>query len=386
MLSTLLHDFRATSAQAMFNGLSRYRLEGDLAHLSADLSLSHAALQGTDWALQLWACPEHDARRIKLAEMPLERPAGSAIRVEGTTPVSPSAAAGSFRVALALASGRNGVFSEIHDLVDFTASEQFVLPRFTGLAQCDLAGEGLCVRVPQVSNPRAAGSLSGSLEAQLWALDAPYAGEAFSGTQLAAATLGVLGGGESLEGPLFALADAAVPRDANLVLMLREWTPLGLLTRDFRSLALPQREARECEPARSAEVQAVPTPEAAPVVAVVGVKAKAKAEAKAEVEVQARTQPEAAPAPVETAPAPVKASASAKTGKTRSGRAARAAAPQLVSVNTAAEKELAAVKGLTNKIAAQIVAGRPFKSLDALVELKGMGPKLLERVRDSLSV
>jgi competence ComEA-like helix-hairpin-helix protein len=52
-----------------------------------------------------------------------------------------------------------------------------------------------------------------------------------------------------------------------------------------------------------------------------------------------------------------------------------------VSLNTASRKEIAAVKGISNKVAENIVAARPFASLDELLKVKGVGAKLLEKVR-----
>ena len=142
-----------------------------------------------------------------------------------------------------------------------------------------------------------------------------------------------------------------------LVLMPCEWTPASLVTRDDCNFAVPH----------AVEAMAVPLV-AAPVAARVD-------EAPA---VEARAAPAAAPARSKaTAPqAPAKAKVSEKSTKVEA----------LPSVNTASADELAAVKGLSKTVAKAIVAGRPYASLDELTRAKGMGEKLLARVRQQLSL
>ena len=60
--------------------------------------------------------------------------------------------------------------------------------------------------------------------------------------------------------------------------------------------------------------------------------------------------------------------------------------PATVSVNKASEAELAAVKGLPKAVASAIVAARPFKTLDELVKVKGMGVKMLDKLKGGLSL
>jgi DNA uptake protein ComE-like DNA-binding protein len=52
-----------------------------------------------------------------------------------------------------------------------------------------------------------------------------------------------------------------------------------------------------------------------------------------------------------------------------------------VSRNSASPKEIAAIKGISKKVAENIVAARPFRSVDELLRVKGMGAKLLQKVR-----
>ena len=51
-------------------------------------------------------------------------------------------------------------------------------------------------------------------------------------------------------------------------------------------------------------------------------------------------------------------------------------------LNTASEAELSAVKGLPPSVARAIIAARPFATLDEVCKAKGMGPKMLAKLRD----
>lgn len=61
-----------------------------------------------------------------------------------------------------------------------------------------------------------------------------------------------------------------------------------------------------------------------------------------------------------------------------------------ININTATVEQLQEVKGFGPKTSAAIVAYRDahgaFKSVDELVNVKGVGEKTLERVKDSLTI
>jgi len=61
-----------------------------------------------------------------------------------------------------------------------------------------------------------------------------------------------------------------------------------------------------------------------------------------------------------------------------------------IDLNTAAERELAFVPGLSRRLARAVVEHRtaqgPFASVDELLAVKGIGPRRLERARPRLSV
>ncbi|MEC4686214.1 MAG: helix-hairpin-helix domain-containing protein [Nitrospirota bacterium] len=58
----------------------------------------------------------------------------------------------------------------------------------------------------------------------------------------------------------------------------------------------------------------------------------------------------------------------------------------LVDLNTATEKELQSIKGIGPVYAARIIAGRPYKSIDDLLKVKGIGRKKLDKIRAYFTV
>ncbi len=52
-----------------------------------------------------------------------------------------------------------------------------------------------------------------------------------------------------------------------------------------------------------------------------------------------------------------------------------------VNLNTASQAEIESLPGVGPTLAQRIVEGRPFRSLEDLDRVKGIGPKLLERLR-----
>jgi competence protein ComEA len=57
-----------------------------------------------------------------------------------------------------------------------------------------------------------------------------------------------------------------------------------------------------------------------------------------------------------------------------------------VSIMTASVEELAGVPGVNRKLAADIVKHRPYKSMDELVKVRGIGPKMILILRKVLTV
>lgn len=58
----------------------------------------------------------------------------------------------------------------------------------------------------------------------------------------------------------------------------------------------------------------------------------------------------------------------------------------LIDLNTATKKELMAVKGIGKITADKIIAGRPYKTIDDLIRVKGIGKKKLESMRQYFKI
>lgn len=310
-----------------------YAFDGDQVQLNAEL-LGNAA---GNWALQLWACDApFDGQPVagtKVAEVAVEGEA----RVCTSVPAFPPAGHAQHAMVLVLADGHDG---SVHDFANFPLPEQFAQPRIQGTAGFTLGDSQVHITVDGIDNPRAADNLSGSLVAELWALPAPFGERGNTdGVQLAGVFLGSLAGQHGWQHLAFDLPLAARPTGTwHVALLLREWTAAGYVTRDFTDFPLPVSWAAE-------------------------------AAAVAEVEPAAPATPAKKPAAKKAAP---KAAPKAEAGK--------------VSINTASEAELAAVKGLPKAVAAAIVAARPFKQVDDLLAVKGVGAKLLDKLKGSLAL
>lgn len=356
---------QSSPAPVRFGHNSGFAFDGDLVRLEADLVVT-APLDAaqSDWSLQLWAEPIGTVAAqsvIKLAELalgPLLPDEYGRLTITELAPAFLPAGAGEYQVALALAC-RTGASEAICDRVDFPRAESFVLPRLGGTVSYAIEGGTTRVQVDRVVNPRPVGNLSGTLALELWALPAPYLGGAFAGVQIGAAVLGSLAGQAEWQDvkvdlPTFALA----PGHWHLALMLREWTGNGYLTRDYSNFAIPVVVAAVTE-AAAAEGQVAAPPAAetgsAPAAVVAAVVAPAPARSR------------------KAAAKPAKPAAEAKSvGKKAAAR---------VSINNGSEWDLLSLPGVSPRLAAGIIAGRPWQAVDDLVKVKGIGPKLLEQLR-----
>jgi len=57
-----------------------------------------------------------------------------------------------------------------------------------------------------------------------------------------------------------------------------------------------------------------------------------------------------------------------------------------VDLNTTTARELQSVSGIGPTLATEIIAGRPYKKVDDLLRVSGVGQKLLEKIRPALVV
>ena len=60
--------------------------------------------------------------------------------------------------------------------------------------------------------------------------------------------------------------------------------------------------------------------------------------------------------------------------------------PRVLDLNTAAVSQLQGLPGVGPALASRIIAGRPFARVDELVEVRGIGPHTLDRVRRHVRV
>ncbi len=362
---------------ARLHGPHGYRLDGDTIHLNAMFALLHAEAHERSWALQLWACPSAPrcARDLaghivsEVALPPMAELADEIEHFEVSAFARPPAGAGEHVMVLVLAAGQSGQFNEVHDLAVYSHRQQFVQPRLSGNVGYSIDGARVEIAVDRVENPRPATNRSGTLSLELWALPAPFVGGLFQGHHLAGVEIGSVHGQNELALRPIDLAFTQPPAGTwHFVLMLREWTAIGFVTRDFANFATPFVSAPRIENTCAA---IAPTKPAAPAVA--GSPAAVVAKAPASVVAPATAK---APAPEMT-----KAAAPKPTPK-----ASVDASAKCVSVNTARVEELAALKGLPKKVAEDIVKHRPFGSLDDLRRVKGLGAKILAKVRSSLKL
>jgi hypothetical protein len=320
-----------------------YRFEGDRVHIKAMFTVLDAAAHQLNWALQLWACPVAPAgpaeiRGQLVADVALPPMGEVADEIESfdvSAPAFPPAGQGDFFIVLALVAGNPGKVVVVQDFAVYPRCERVVQPRLAGSVGFRIEGDRVKIEVERIENPREASNLSGTLSVELWALSAPYRGGRFAGIPLAGVAFDPLSGQCEYRRRSFDLAFKAPPAGTwNLVLMLREWAAGGFVTRDFTNFAVPMIVL----------------------------------------------------APVDSTPAPVPAAEAAAVSSGKIKAPAAAASPGPVSVNTATAEQLAAVKGLPMIVVEGIVARRPFKSLNELVKVKGMGEKLLAKLRSRLKL
>src|SRR5262249_38329009 len=141
--------------------------------------------------------------------------------------------------------------------------ETFTLPRLNGPVAVDWTATGARIRIGGIENPRDLANLSGLLVLELWALSTDYSGGSFTGMPLGGAELGALAGQVSWNNIDFELSLAAHPAaGTHVILMLREWTAAGYITRDFVNVAAPTAQpvaAPVSSPAAKAATTSQPT-------------------------------------------------------------------------------------------------------------------------------
>lgn len=309
-------------------------------------------------SLQLWACAEPFnggvLHGIKVAEIDCGVLTHDTVIVQ-TVPAYLPAGTQAHVMELVLVEG-----DTILSHAGFSQTQTFALPRLQGVVNLLVSEANATVSVEQIDNPRDADNTSGTLVLELWSLTEQYNGGAFAGTQLANAILGVLSGQQSWQAVSIELPLINAPVvGAPLVLMLREWTADGYLTRDYRHL-----------PAVSAVVvEEALTPVVVEVLSPAVEKTAELVEAKAEV-IKLEEKP--------VAVAEVKPAAKTET--------APVAKKVELTVNSATLAQLIAEKGISKSIAEKLIAARPYKTWQEVAKVKGIGGKTLAILRNRFGV
>ena len=260
------------------------------------------------------------------------------------------------------------------------------------------------LNIDGIASDRFADNISGTLNLELWALPQRYNGSLDQGEQLAATSIGELFGQCYLENCQYDLIFVEPSMgEWNLVLLVREWDLDDFVTRDVVQFDLPYVVAGEsivADDSAAAVGQVIEVAFGEPREAAVAEDAAvADVEKAADVEKEADVVKEAVAAKVVANVVEEKEAALAEkvaAEKTAAEKAAaekataeKAAADKIaalkkklvrVNINTATEAELAAVGGISKKLAQSLVAERPFKTMDELVTVKGMGVRTLKKI------
>jgi DNA uptake protein ComE-like DNA-binding protein len=396
-----------TSSRTVATSLARisephgYRFDGDIVHLHARFAVLDPAAHQREWTLQLWACPEAPAPTgvlkghmvAQVALPPMSESADESEHMDMTAFATPPAGNAEHFMALVLAAGRRpGQADEVHDVAVYSRRQQFLQPGIMGTVGYRIAGNRVHLSVERIENPRAAGNVSGTLALELWALAAPYSGAAFNGAPLAGVAFGSLPGEAATTAASFELLFVPPPAGQwHFVLMLREWTSAGYVTRDFTNFRNPVSHGATPASAPRSATPAIASPTVPPKTASPSVIPRTASPSAAAAAPQRSATPTPAPSSatlaIVTKEAPSAPKKQAEPPRiTTVAPAVRADATKAVSVNTAAEGELSAVTGLTAQMARGIVSKRPFTSLDDLRRVKGISLKVLDQIRSRLSL
>lgn len=320
-----------SASNVKIGGSHGYRIEGDVAFLNAEVDVASPNLEGTQWALQLWACNEPywggPIFGMKVAEAPVSFPGHAGLnRVAAEAIVSAPAMRGDYSMVLVVTSRSADALDQVHDFANYAARESFVAPHLDGAVGYAIDGDWVVLKAGRVVNPRPTFSLNGALTLELWALPQPFRGGALDGARLASAELGVVGGSCALVEQDLRVPFTPPPAgEWHIVMVLREQLLNANATRDFCNFEVTFR-----------------SPAAAPAVA---------------------------------KPAALEPVASEKSKP----------APQ-VSVQNATLDALMQVKGISRKLAVEIIRSRPFQSLEDLLRVRGIGENLLRKLKPFLTL
>ena len=269
--------------------------------------------------------------------------------------------------------------------------------KLSGGCGYEILHDQVIINVAEISNLRETNGISGTLSLELWALEQPYNGDGFQGVALAATNIGELLDQHFLADQYYTLTFKA-PLNGTwyFTLMLREWDGYRYVTRDYANFALPYIVNSKPFVSRS-EIDNVITVDFTgnkTVSEVIGFNkttnhiAEDKKEPTTEdITISEPSEKEIIRKSVVTK-TPSKKTSVKNTTQPRAKKSTpvKTVAEAKVSINNATLDQLEAVKGMSQKLAQNIIAARPYTQLEEVLKVKGMGPKLLQKMHDLLSL
>ena len=218
----------------------------------------------------------------------------------------------------------------------------------------NIQGDRIAISIGEIANLREHGEISGTLAIEVWALERPYAGGQFDGVALAGTSIGELYGKHSLTECRYDLIfQAPPPGQWYLTLMLREWTNLGYITRDYLNFNLPYIVEKKPVFSRTETDNVINVEFAKHKTAPVAQSNDGFASGKGE-------------------PPQINTAARSETDVKKD---------TAISINSASFEEILAIKGISKKLAENILESRPYDSVEQLLKVKGIGEKLLEKMK-----
>ena len=373
-----------------------YTFSSDFVQLEVDIAVS--ASEESAVSMQLWASPAPFQggllQGVKVAEVSCGTLTADTHISECAPAYVPAGHASHFMVLVLVASQVNEQ-DLIIDYANFAQPQAFIVPRMNGKIVVDVQGDAADITIEQIENPRIATNLSGTLALELWSLSEPYQGASFNGVQQGSVIVGTLLGQTSWSNKVIHM-QLATPIGDNLVLMLREWTGSGYITRDYYTIEQVAAVVVS-EPVAESLVEEHPildliekveeiveavTPFVESVANTVGSVVSALVEAAEQFIEDAEKS--IVQEPEDVAPIAVAAEPEvAKPAKKATSRVLKAKPePKTVlSLNAVTEEQLTELKGISKAVAKAIVDARPYARWDEVATVKGVGGKLLIKLK-----
>lgn len=240
----------------------------------------------------------------------------------------------------------------------------------TGLYGYQIQQDRIIITIDQIESHRDIGNLSGTIALELrgYTQDGQTA-------VLASTTIGQLSGQHFLAHCEYDLIFTPPPSGQwQLALELREWNGVQY---DLIDQALFDQTYCVEEPTKTAKEAVVATENNVIVADFTPVDDVATS-----VEAESTTQPIARiDAPKHSKAAELNKPAESSKKKAKASKSSKQERI-LLSVNQSSLEELSNVKGLPKKVAKEIVDSRPHSTWESLLKLKGMGPKLLKKLKE----